>query len=383
MAANNKKENILLVANYPSDVGYAWWLMENFWSQIAHYFDAKGAKCFLIYPEINSVPSVISKSPIKLIEHDYSSDTHEARDKLKKIIQENEISNLYLTDRAYTNSNYAQFRKCGIKKIVMHDHQPGERTKPNLIRYMVKKILHSLPSRICDKYIGVSKFVYNRFLNDVVLPKSKCDYVLNGIVPIDLENPEIKDIRKEFNLADDAIVAVTIARATMYKGIDFMIECLNVLVNEDKIQNLYIVYIGDGPAIDTFKDMVSKYNLEKYFIFAGRRNDVRELLPSCDIALHASKGEAFSLAILEYLSAGLATIIPDNCGNNEAVEHNQTGLLYKTGDVPAASKLLRNVVQDEALRKNLGNNAADSVLKKFSLDRANKELLTLLDDVFV
>lgn len=37
--------HILLVANWESDVGYAWWLMENFWATIAQYYRAQNRRC--------------------------------------------------------------------------------------------------------------------------------------------------------------------------------------------------------------------------------------------------------------------------------------------------------------------------------------------------
>ena len=103
---------------------------------------------------------------------------------------------------------------------------------------------------------------------------------------------------------------------------------------------------------------------------------------SCDIALHASKGEAFSLSILEYLSAGLATIVPDNCGNREAVVHQYTGLVYTSGDMSDAVQCLLRVISDPVLRCQLGDSGRHSVKEKFSLQRANKELLQVVDAVF-
>ena len=73
---NTNHGNILLVANYASDVGYAWWLMENFWIQIADLFSQQGRKVFLMYPVVNTVPSEVSKSSIIIVEHDFSDIKH-------------------------------------------------------------------------------------------------------------------------------------------------------------------------------------------------------------------------------------------------------------------------------------------------------------------
>ena len=62
--------NILLVANWESNVGYAWWLMENFWTTIAKHFDDRS--CFLIYPKITVLPESISTTSIKTSELNFS-----------------------------------------------------------------------------------------------------------------------------------------------------------------------------------------------------------------------------------------------------------------------------------------------------------------------
>lgn len=49
------KTNVLLVANWKSDVGYAWWLMENFWAEIAEFCKERDWRCHVCYPEVSSL----------------------------------------------------------------------------------------------------------------------------------------------------------------------------------------------------------------------------------------------------------------------------------------------------------------------------------------
>ena len=64
--------NVMLVANYPPDVGYAWWLMENFWILIADVCSDKGLKCYLAYPTAGRAPETISKSSIEPLVCDWN-----------------------------------------------------------------------------------------------------------------------------------------------------------------------------------------------------------------------------------------------------------------------------------------------------------------------
>ena len=49
--SHQERQTLLLVANYKPDVGYAWWLMENFWVQAAEIGRARGLAPLLVYPE--------------------------------------------------------------------------------------------------------------------------------------------------------------------------------------------------------------------------------------------------------------------------------------------------------------------------------------------
>lgn len=365
--------NILLVANYKSDVGYAWWLMENFWVQIADLFVARGRKIFLIYPEINDVPISIRESAIQIYQHDFADSSKLARCKLKQLIRQNDITSIYLTDKPYLSKFYFVLRTWGIRKIAMHDHIPGDRAPLPLPRRLFKKAMHRLQIFSCDNYIGVSKFVYNRFIRVGCIPVSKCCYVLNGIRPI-VVDPRFRFYANEqFAIPKDSIIVISTGRATFYKGLDTILKCANILINDHHRQNVYFLHCGDGPDLGRFNKMSHDLNLTNRFIFAGRRNDIPQILQSCQIGMQASTGEAFSLSILEYLGAGLATIVPNNSGNSEAIEDNINGFLYRTGDAQEATMLVERLMDDEGLRLRVGTNAIKSVKDRFNLERMNRD----------
>ena len=64
-------KTLLLVANYDSGVGYAWWLMESFWVRLAeryHHYN----NVVLAYPIISKLPASIMSAPIIVTELDFS-----------------------------------------------------------------------------------------------------------------------------------------------------------------------------------------------------------------------------------------------------------------------------------------------------------------------
>ncbi len=367
--------NILLVANWESDVGYAWWLMESFWLSISDYYRQHNLDSVLIYPKITTIPEHIDQSCITVLEHDFHDTSFTNIFKLRRLIKTHNIKTLYLSDAKHFSWIYLLLKSWGISNIIVHEHGPGERTLPGLVKKLVRKFLFSIPHYSADKFYAVSDFVKNRLIHASCVPRQKCACISNGIIPIKIDKTENQYAQNLFNIAPDKIIIVTTGRATYYKGIDFFIECANKLINEYNKTQFHFLYCGDGPDLGNFKALVHQYKLENNFTFAGRRNDVRQILPSCHIGLHAATGEVgYSLSILEYMSAGLLTIIPNNPSVSGATINNVTGLLYKERDIDTClDKILQ--YHDQNTSDNISKNAIQSVNEKYNLQHTHELLI--------
>jgi glycosyltransferase involved in cell wall biosynthesis len=371
--------NILLVANFPSDVGFAWWLMENFWAEIAVHFAASGSKSILVFPQVRRVSERIARAPIEIRELDYADRSPANLRRLERLIREERVRVVYLTDGRYLDSLYARMRAWGVRRIINHDHTPGERPPATPLRCMLKRLAHWSRLPACDHYIAVSRFVFERLLGPGCIPRKRCSVVMNGIVPIEREARCVEHARIAFGVPKDAKLVVTTGRASYYKGVDFLIECAATIVNERRREDAFFLHCGDGPDQEVFRTLAAERGIQGRFLFGGRRDDIPCILQGCDLAVQASKGEAFSLSILEYMSAGLATIAPDVCGNGEAIESGRNGLLYPPGDSRTLVAMIEQLLDDPEQRARLGAAAAGTVRERFTLDRANRELLATLE----
>ena len=379
----DNRENILLVANWESNVGYAWWLMENFWITIEKHFANQGKSSYLIYPKITLIPQTISSTDIKTSELDFSIHDHDNLMRIYRYIRANSIRYIYLSDSPTYSWFYLFLRLTGVKKIVVHDHTPGERSKPTYWLKMIKSFIQHIPYYTADHFIAVTDYVNKRHLEVNVIPKKKCSVASNGIHPIDLNQAETSYANKIFGIPENRIIVVTTGRASYYKGIDFFIHCADELVNKQKINQLHFLFCGDGPDMDAFKALCKELYLEDHFTFAGKRTDVRKILPSCDIGFHTAKGEVgYSLSILEYMSAGLATIVPDTPSTCSATRHLETGLIYPAGDKKAACESIDKCLT-ESFRKQLSDNAIKEVRTSYDINQTNEKLISILDSIYV
>jgi len=149
-----------------------------------------------------------------------------------------------------------------------------------------------------------------------------------------------------------------------YKDLLWAVELLRVM-RED----ICYVIIGDGPdreRLELYRDNIQGAS---QISLLGHRSDARDLLPHCDILWNGSLFEGQSNVILEAMQAGVAVIASNIPGNRELIEHERTGLLYPVGNVDDLTRLSNQLLNDEARRKALAENAQKHVLIKHSVEQ--------------
>ena len=377
-----KEENILLVSNYPSDTGYAWWLMEHFWSVIAKQFSQVGSKTFLAYPKITQLSETIIASDMVTTELSIPWKTKTEKNKVIRFIKQNNIKNIYFTDQQFFSLQFLSLRLNGVKRIVIHDHTPGDRPNITGIKGFLKVIKHTLPFFNADAVLCVSELMRQRNIGNSRFPRSKCLTVQNGINPVFCNNNPKKIIYDELNLSNDTITIITSGRAHPYKRFDFIIDCAKQVIEQELSLDIVFLLVGDGPSFEELKEKINQYGLNKQVLLLGFRSDIRELLCASDIAMHAALGEGFSLSITEYMSAGLPVLVPDIPSVKQAINHDFNGYIYPVNNSDRASELILKLASNGPLRTEMGATAKNDANSKYTLDLCTGEFIDAIKQCY-
>lgn len=369
---NTIPHSILMVANWQSDVGYAWWLMESYWVKISDHFHSLYTP-IITYPKITSLSESITKSKAFVLEYDFNDPTIRGLIHNCILIRRYKVLAIYLTDQNDVNWRYLVYRVFGVKKILNHDHAPGERSAPFYIKGLFKGGLRRMPWITVDAAIGATDFVRKRLININRLPAYKCFSAPNGMPPLADDLAPV-NIHREFKIPQSQKVMVMTGRANRYKGVPFALQCIARLKSEAE-EYPHFLFVGDGPHLGEFKQLANDLGIDKHCTFPGKRNDIPEILESCSFSIHPSEGEVgYSLSILEYMRAGLPVIVPDDPSVCGATRHNVNGVIYKKGDVQAATRAIRELMKNDDLYRSLGENARLTA-KNYSLEKTHKALL--------
>jgi glycosyltransferase involved in cell wall biosynthesis len=346
--------------------------MENFWSLIAADVASQGRECILAYPQVRTIPDIIRNSSIEVIEFPFHCRSWQDIWKGLSLIRRYNVRSIYLTDWPYLHWVYLLWRLAGVRRIVMHDHTPGDRPALHGIQATLKDTLHALGVVSATAYIAVSSYIGTRLRANARVPANRCTVVTNGIRMIERTHSNRAAVRAGLGVPDDAVLIALVSRATYYKGLDFAVRCIaNLLVAPSGRRCVYAVHCGDGPDIDAFVALTRETQTDANFFFLGRRDDVKDILCAADIGFHPSHGEAMSLAVLEFMSAGLAVLASDLPSVCTAIRPNVDGLTYRHGSIDDATRELARLIDDAALRNRLGAAATVACREKYSLETMN------------
>jgi len=92
-----------------------------------------------------------------------------------------------------------------------------------------------------------------------------------------------------------------------------------------------------------------------------------------------SRQEGFGIVFLEAMALGTPVIAGDYGGAPEIVQDGVTGFLVKPDDLEALTDRLIRLLQDEALRKRMGETARRQVEENFTFTRFQEKLTQILE----
>ena len=118
-------------------------------------------------------------------------------------------------------------------------------------------------------------------------------------------------------------VVGTVGRADYQKAPETFVDAIAGLDRDD----VYAVWIGDGPMRQEMEARAARRGLEGRFLCAGHRDDVPDLLPGLDVFAMASRYEGLPCAVAEAMAVGLPVVATAVNAVPDVVLPGETGLL--------------------------------------------------------
>jgi glycosyltransferase involved in cell wall biosynthesis len=268
-----------------------------------------------------------------------------------------------------------------------------------------KKLLLTLqegdPEKHLERYAGGVKVLYRLFIKPWhLLPFKKADYLTvisnylkkraleNGVkVPIeivpnavDLEIFKPKDkvnaaslfkLKEDLGIKSNEKVIITVSRLVKKNGLADLVKAGQYLDFSFKI-----LIIGTGPEEKKLRELVKKLNLEDKVIFLGHigHQDLINYYYIADVFVRPSLSEGLGNAFLEAMATGLPIIGTPVGGIPDFLIDRKTGLFCQVKNPQSIAQKIKEILEDDNLRKHLAKNGLRLVRERYDWDKISQKM---------
>lgn len=267
-------------------------------------------------------------------------------------IKKNKIDIIHCTEKPRDAFYGVRLAKLTGAKSVVHMHVKCE-------DWISPLVLRSMGE--ADGLIGVSDFVAKSTVA-MGYPTEKVFYVLNSLESGRWDfTTDSRPVRREFGIGPDDMVLACVARLSQWKGQRELIKALVKVKQSNPAFKLLIVgddHEDDVPGRGRFslelKALVAELGLTEQVIFTGQRHDIMQILAACDIFALPTFEEPFGVVFLEALAMKKPVVSLASGGVPQVIDQGKSGLLSPPQDIDGLAANLLKLINDPALRREMG-----------------------------
>jgi glycosyltransferase involved in cell wall biosynthesis len=248
-------------------------------------------------------------------------------------------------------------------------------TKKGFMRFFLK-VMDTFTAFMATHNL-VDSFSQHQFLiRNNVVSNSKSKVLAEGSVcGVDTSkfspNPsERLKIRQGLNIPEKSLVYIFLGRLKKDKGV---LDLAQAFIKLPLSQNpAHLLFVGADEEELESKIRTICVSHENKLHFVSLTEFPERYLASADILCLPSYREGFGNVIIEGASTGIPSIATRIYGVIDAIDENETGLLYQAGNSDELAAKMKMLLENPELRKKLGENALSYSRQHFSKEMVTK-----------
>jgi glycosyltransferase involved in cell wall biosynthesis len=188
-------------------------------------------------------------------------------------------------------------------------------------------------------------------------------------------------IRQQFGF-EDSIVIGHVGLFYPWDRLDVLIDVVESI--RDRHPEVKILLVGDGPEMENLKQTASQLDMKDAVLFSGpvSRDDVPAYIQAMDICvLPDSNAFGSPIALFEFMAMGKACVVPNLGPMRDVIDDNVTGIMFPHADYGALTQALLRLIEDSALRAQIGAHARQVVLERHTWAANARIIVQLTSDV--
>ena len=159
-----------------------------------------------------------------------------------------------------------------------------------------------------------------------------------------------------------------VGRMRYYKGLESALQALALLPAD-----IHLVLVGDGPMAAQLRALAERLGIQARVVWLGSLDEATlaavRAHATCFVFPSQLRAEAYGLALLEALAAGLPAVsCAIGTATSEINQHGVTGLVVPPDDPRALADAILRIWTDPALRARYAANARQRFLEHYTAD---------------
>lgn len=213
-----------------------------------------------------------------------------------------------------------------------------------------------------------------------------------NVIPLGLDTQSFanwegrrQQFRDELRAANDDILIGIVGRLTEIKNHQLFLEAASLV--KQQTSRIRFVVIGDGNLRNELEEQARVLKLEHDVVFVGTRQDPEFFYPALDIVALTSRNEGTPLTLIEAMLnarpvvatavGGVVDLLGAVQEQNPEFATCERGIRVAAGNAQAFAQGLLRMIDDAALRQELGERGRRYVEKNYGKDRLLKDISEL------
>lgn len=207
-----------------------------------------------------------------------------------------------------------------------------------LVEKIEKRLLMS-----CDGIVFQTKEVQARFPKRII---RKSAVIHNMLMDDNLPMADNSNKKKEI---------VGIGRLSEEKNFRLLIDAFSEINYGDYILKIF----GEGPLRNDLEEQIKSKHLEDSVFLMGKVDRIVDNIKDSEIFVLSSNNEGMPNALMESMAMGLACIATDvsTGGTRALIDNQRDGIIIPVGNKESLKKALCLLIEDDALRTRISNEA--------------------------
>jgi glycosyltransferase involved in cell wall biosynthesis len=270
----------------------------------------------------------------------------------------------------------------GVPVIIHTIFEPAHNSASNPILKSLYIFMERLACRWADAIITITNANSREILQRSLVEPQKLTVVPEGLdmTRYDAVEADPAQVRSALGIPQSAPFILTVARLEAPKGHAWLLKAAKIIL--ETIPSAHFVCVGMGRLRESLEKMAQQMGIGSQVHFIGFRQDMLQIMKSCDLFVLPSLWEGQGVVLLEAMAFKKAQVASAVGGIMDVVVDGETGVLVPPKDPQALAQAIVKLINDPQTRQKMGEKGYERVRTVFDEAAFNLKRFKVYEEQF-